>query len=169
MSQSASVSPDWPTRHPRRPAASHPGAAAPLAKVTGMIVTVRVRLRAAGGAKHPRLGPRSGNFAGFKGSTGHFHEKIGASFYNPNCQNPAVSCLMFFLACVYGARGRHHTAQMESWTTASVECVETCAFSPFSEAKKIQNRPKMRFEPIFSPHRCSILSRRAWCVAPAAA
>ena len=79
---------------------------------------------------------------------------------------------MFFLACVYGARGRHHTAQMESWTTASVECgvecVETCAFFPFSE-KKIQNRPKMRFEPIFSPHRCSILSRRAWRVAPVAA
>ena len=100
---------------------------------------------------------------------GHFHEKIGASFYNPNRQNPAVSCLMFLLACVYGARGRHHTAQMESWTTASVECVETCAFFPFSEAKKIQNRPKMGFEPIFSPHRGSILSRRAWRVAPAAA
>ena len=50
----------------------------PLAKVTlGVIVTVRVRLRAAGGgAKHPRLGPRSGNFAGLKGSRGQFHEKI---------------------------------------------------------------------------------------------
>ena len=50
-----------------RAALTRPGAAAPLAKVTGMIVTVRVRLRAAGGAKHPSLGPRSGNFAGFKG------------------------------------------------------------------------------------------------------
>ena len=91
---------------------------------------------------------------------GHFHEKIGASFYNPNRQNPAVSCLMSFLACVYGARGRHHTAtstaQMESWTRASVECVETCAFSHFPRAKKIQNRSKMGFEPIFSPHRGSI-------------
>ena len=143
-----------------------PGAAAPLAKVTGMIVTVRVRLRAAGGAKHPRLGPRSGNFAGFKGSTGHFHEKIGASFYNPNCQNPAVSCLMFFLACVYGARGRHHTAQMESWTTASVECVETCAFF---RGQKNPKSPQNEVRTHFSPHRCSILSRRAWRVAPAAA
>ena len=48
----------------------------PLAKVTlGVIVTVRVRLRAAGGVQS-RLGPRSGNFAGLKGSRGQFHEKI---------------------------------------------------------------------------------------------
>ena len=33
--------------------ARDPGAAAPLAKVTGMIVTVRVRLRAAAGCKAP--------------------------------------------------------------------------------------------------------------------
>ena len=117
-------------------------------------------------AKHPRLGPRSGNFAGLKGSRGHFHEKIGASFYNPNCQNPAVSCLMFFLACVYGARGRHHTAQMESWTTASVECVETCAFF---RGQKNPKSPQNEVRTHFSPHRCSILSRRAWRVAPAAA
>ena len=54
-----------------------PGAAAPLAKVTGMIVTVRVRLRAAGGVQstNPRLRPRGGNFAGFKGVRGQFHEK----------------------------------------------------------------------------------------------
>ena len=44
-----------------------PGAAAPLAKVTGMIVTVRVRFTAAGGCKAPPSRPRSGNFAGFRG------------------------------------------------------------------------------------------------------
>jgi len=63
----------------------------------------------AGGAKHPRLGPRSGNVAVFKGSTGQFHEKIGASFYNPNRQNPAVSCLMFF-SPVCMARGGDTTS-----------------------------------------------------------
>ena len=52
-----------------------PGAAAPLAKVTGMIVTVRVRLRAAGGAKHPRLGPRSGNLRGLRGLEAIFMRK----------------------------------------------------------------------------------------------
>ena len=82
-----------------------PGAAAPLAKVTGMIVTVRVRTSGRrGGAKHPRLGPRSGNLAGFKGFRGQFHEKIGASFYNPNRQNPAVSCLMFSRLSVWRER-----------------------------------------------------------------
>ena len=30
----------------------------------------------------PLFSPRSGIFAGFKGSRGQFHEKIGASFYN---------------------------------------------------------------------------------------
>jgi hypothetical protein len=58
------------------PSEGRPGAAAPLAKVTGVIVTVRVRLRAGGwGAKHPRLGPRSGNFAGLKGSEASFMRK----------------------------------------------------------------------------------------------
>ena len=41
-----------------------PGAATALAKVTGVIVTARVRLRAAAGCEAPPLGPRSGNFSG---------------------------------------------------------------------------------------------------------
>ena len=41
-----------------------PGAAAPLAKVTGMIVTVRVRLRAAGGCKAPPSRPAQRKFCG---------------------------------------------------------------------------------------------------------
>ena len=46
-----------------------------------------------GGVQKNRLGPRSGSFAGFKGSRGQFHEKIGASFlYHPNRQNS--SCFL---------------------------------------------------------------------------
>ena len=41
-----------------------PGAAAPLAKVTGMIVTVRVRLRAAAGCKAPPSRPAQRKFCG---------------------------------------------------------------------------------------------------------
>jgi len=37
--------------------------------------------------------PRSGNFAGFKGYTGQFHENIGASFYHPT-QPPESSCFL---------------------------------------------------------------------------
>ena len=42
----------------------NPGAAAPLAKVTGMIVTVRVRLRAAAGCKAPPSRPAQRKFCG---------------------------------------------------------------------------------------------------------
>ena len=42
----------------------NPGAAAPLAKVTGMIVTVRMRLRAAGGCKAPPSRPAQRKFCG---------------------------------------------------------------------------------------------------------
>ena len=48
------------------------------------------------------------------------------------------------------ARGEDITAQMESWTTASVECVETCAF--FRGQKQSKIAPKWGFEPIFPPH-----------------
>ena len=93
----------------------YPGAAAPLSKVTaGVIVTVRVRLRAAG-VCNPRLGPRSGNFAGLKESRGQFHEKIGASFYKqpqPPESSYFVSDVFFSLVCM--ARGGDTTAQMES-------------------------------------------------------
>ena len=39
----------------QRHKAAMPGAAAALAKVTGVIVTVRVALRRAGGAEHPPI------------------------------------------------------------------------------------------------------------------
>jgi hypothetical protein len=99
---------------------------------------VRVRLRAAGGAKHPRLGPRSGNFAGFKGSRGQFHEKIGASFYNPN--RPESSCFLsdVFLACMYGARGRHHT--VHKWSLGQRPVLSAWKHAPFS--KKMSNENK---------------------------
>jgi hypothetical protein len=44
-----------------------PGGAAPLAKVTGVIVTVRVRLRAAGGFKSPPSRPAQRKFCGVEG------------------------------------------------------------------------------------------------------
>jgi hypothetical protein len=86
-------------------------------------------------------------------SRGQFHEKIGASFYNPNRQNPAVSCLMFFLACLYGARGRHHSTN-GVLDNGHVECVETCAFSRGPNKSKIAL--KWGFEPLFSPARLDL-------------
>ena len=60
--------------------------------MTGVIVTVRVTALEGGGVRStPLFSPRSGIFAGFKGSRGQFHEKISASFRDkPNRQNPAI-------------------------------------------------------------------------------
>ena len=156
-----------------RSRASAPGAAAaPLAKVTDGddsdgLMTVRVRLRAARGVQSTPVSARAAEILrGLReGSTGQFHEKIGASFYHPNRQNPAVSCLMFF-SPVCGARRRHHSTN-GVLDNGHVECVEACAF--FRGPNKSKIAPKWGFEPIFSSHRGSILSRRAWRVAPAAA
>jgi len=69
-----------------------PVTAARLVIVTGVIVTVRVTALEGGGVRStPLFSPRSGIFAGFKGSRGQFHEKISASFRDkPNRQNPAI-------------------------------------------------------------------------------
>ena len=123
---------------------------------------LRVDLRA---HRVEREGLGGVNIPHVKGSTGQFHEKMGASFYHPNRQNPAVSCLMF-LSPVCGARRRHHSTN-GVLDNGHVECVEACAF--FRGPNKSKIAPKWGFEPIFSSHRGSILSRRAWRVAPAAA
>jgi hypothetical protein len=72
---------------------------------------LRVRLRAAGGC-NPRLGPRSGNFAGLKESRGQFHEKIGASFYKQP-QPPESS---YFVSDVFLCVWREGETPQRKWS-----------------------------------------------------
>jgi hypothetical protein len=114
-------------------------------------------LRAAkGGTKHPPV----------SASRGQFHEKIrkviSASF-SRQTQPPESSYFLsnVFLACVYGARGRHTTAQMKSRTTASVECVEAW---PFSAPRYTLLDPKLAVESISevsgaSKAHCDVVNR----------
>ena len=131
-----------------------PGAAAPLAKVTGVIVSLSgCASERRGGAKHPRFGPRSGNFAGLKESRGQFHEKIGASFYNPNHQNPAISCLMCFSRlCVW----REGETPQRKWSLEQRPVLSAWRHAPFRGPTKPQIAPKWGFEPIFSPPRLDL-------------
>ena len=117
----------------------------------------------------PLFSPRSGIFAGFKGSRGQFHEKISASFST----NPTARIQLFFLSDVFLAwmcMARGGDTPKRKWSleqrlVLTVECVEACSFP---RALKAQNRPKMGVRTYFR-HRGSILSRRAWRVAPVAA
>ena len=69
-----------------------PGAATALAKVTGVIVTARVRLRAASGCEAPplTLRPAQRNLQVFRGQEASFVRKIGTSFRKPSRQKPAI-------------------------------------------------------------------------------
>ena len=63
-----------------------------LAKVTGVIVTARVRLRAASGCEAPplTLRPAQRNLQVFRGQEASFVRKIGTSFRKPSRQKPAI-------------------------------------------------------------------------------
>ena len=68
-----------------------PGAPTPLAKVTGMIVTARVRLRVTVGCEAPPPQARAAeDFQVFRGQEASFIRKIGTSFRKPSRQNPAI-------------------------------------------------------------------------------
>ena len=72
-------------------AKASPGAATALAKVTGVIVTARVRLRAAAGYEAPPPQARAADiFQVFRGQEASFMRKIGTSFRKPSRQKPAI-------------------------------------------------------------------------------
>ena len=78
-----------PTRS--KPMTPATGAATALAKVTVVIVTARVRLRAAAGCEAPPPQARAAEFFQvFRGQEASFMRKIGTSFRKPSRQKPAI-------------------------------------------------------------------------------
>ena len=71
----------------------NPGAPTALAKVTGMIVTARVRRRAAGGSEAPPFRPAQRKLRGCLGvSTGRFHED--KSHFIPRSPNRIIQRIL---------------------------------------------------------------------------
>jgi hypothetical protein len=121
-----------------------------------------------GGCKAPPSRPaqRTFSFAGFKGSRGQFHEKIGATFYNRKIARIQLFPFWYFSRLSVWREGE---TPQHKWSLGQRLVLSAWKHAPFFDGQKNPNRPKVGVRTHVFATCGSILRRRAWRVAPAAA